>query len=87
MARPHDITHICATLDPALVKLFARIDVHFTACGKPREYHGVRQPCHARIEDIAEAMKARRPNLHRIVFGDAPSDVGARGGRPRQTAP
>lgn len=81
MARKHGITYLVAILEPALVKLFERIDVRFAACGKPRFYHGVRQPCYVRMEDLARGMKDRRPDLYRIVFEDpAPESSSMPGG-------
>jgi len=84
MARAHGIEHLCATMDPALIKLFSRIDITFTGCGERHRYHGVRRPCHTRLQWIADSLKANRPNLYRIVFEDSPSGGGAHGGDDRK---
>jgi len=75
MARRHGIEYLVASMEPALVKLFARIDVRFDACGKPHRYHGIRKPCHAQLTQIAESLRNSRPVLYRIIFEEPPAEA------------
>lgn len=67
-AREHALTHLCATMEPTLIKLMARIGIHFVALGPARNYHGLRQPCYCSIADVDRAMRRHRPELHAIIF-------------------
>jgi len=84
MARAHGIEYLCASMDPALIKLFSRIDVTFTGCGDCHRYHGLRRPCHTRLAWIAESLKANRPNLYRIIFDEAGPQEDPAGGGERK---
>lgn len=67
-AEKHGLTHLCATMEPTLIKLMGRIGIQFVALGPVREYHGLRQPCYCTIADVDRAMRRHRPELHPIIF-------------------
>ncbi len=69
MARENNIRYLCATMEPALLMLLARIGVRFDPLGEPREYHGLRQPCYCDLEVVEEDMKRLRPEKHPLIFG------------------
>ncbi|MGC2414035.1 MAG: PEP-CTERM/exosortase system-associated acyltransferase [Stellaceae bacterium] len=54
----HGISHISAVMEPALIRILGRFGLHFEAIGALVEYHGVRQPCVARIADLVERNRA-----------------------------
>jgi N-acyl amino acid synthase of PEP-CTERM/exosortase system len=70
MSRQNDIAWICATMEPALILHLARLGIKFKALGEPKEYHGLRQPCYAKLSRIDEEMRQLRPDVHPMVFGD-----------------
>ena len=67
-ARRHGLTHLCATMEPTLIKLMSRIGIEFVPLGPVREYHGLRQPCYCDIAAVDRQMRLQRPELHPIVF-------------------
>ena len=46
------ITHICAVMEPALIRIFGRFGIEFEHIGGLVEHHGMRQPCVARLADL-----------------------------------
>ena len=74
MARENGITFLCATMEPALILHLSRLGIKFKPLGEPKEYHGLRQPCFARLATLDEEMRALRPQVHPLVFGDG--DIG-----------
>lgn len=54
VCREHVISHIAAVMEPALIRILGRFGVHFEEIGDLVEFHGVRQPCVARIADLIE---------------------------------
>jgi N-acyl amino acid synthase of PEP-CTERM/exosortase system len=61
------ITHLCAMMEPALLRLTGRLGIKFTPLGKTVEYHGVRQPCYAALTDIGFALMQCSPEAHELV--------------------
>jgi N-acyl amino acid synthase of PEP-CTERM/exosortase system len=39
------ITHVCAAMEPSLLRLFSRFSIYFRPFGPLLNYHGKRQPC------------------------------------------
>jgi N-acyl amino acid synthase of PEP-CTERM/exosortase system len=58
VCREHGISHICAVMEPALIRILGRFGLEFQAIGNLVEFHGVRQPCVARIADLVERNRA-----------------------------
>lgn len=58
----HHVTHLCAVMDPALLRLLSRFGIHFESLGPTVTYHGTRQPCHAEIAMIWKSLRAERPD-------------------------
>ncbi|MFQ5535104.1 MAG: PEP-CTERM/exosortase system-associated acyltransferase [Sphingomonadales bacterium] len=68
MSAPHDITHICALMRPALRRLLSRLDIHLQCHGPMVDYHGWRQPCLVALDDVSKAVAQSRPDLWEIMF-------------------
>ncbi|MEM9495214.1 MAG: PEP-CTERM/exosortase system-associated acyltransferase [Pseudomonadota bacterium] len=68
MSRENGIEVLCATMEPSLILHLARMGIRFQPLGEPKEYHGVRQPCYARLSVIEEEMRQRRADIHPLVF-------------------
>lgn len=70
MSRENGIEYLCATMEPALILHLSRLGIRFQPLGEPKEYHGLRQPCYARLSQIDEDMRRLRPEVQPLVFGD-----------------
>ena len=58
------LTHWCATMEPALLRLLQATGIHFRAIGGLVEHHGLRQPCYNTIDEIARGVEAQSPELY-----------------------
>lgn len=67
MSIRNGITHLCAMMEPALLRLTSRLGIRFTPLGKTVEYHGVRQPCFAELADLGFALMKCSPDAHELV--------------------
>jgi len=63
MSAEHGITHWCAVLEPALLRLLGRLGLHLTPLGPTVQYHGLRQPAYADIAELAVRTKRERPEV------------------------
>ncbi len=59
----HGVTHLCAIIDPCLLRLLGRFGLHFHAVGEPIDYHGLRQPCFAELEELIESAAKEQPDI------------------------
>lgn len=75
-ARRHGITHLCAVMEPALMRLLARIGLRFTPLGAPIRFFGVRQPCFTEIAPCRAALRESSAFGYAVVHaqGQAFSD-------------
>lgn len=55
----YGITHVCAVMEPALIRLLNRIGLPFGAIGGLVEHHGLRQPCVARLVDMLDRSRSQ----------------------------
>ena len=51
------LSHITAVMEPPLIRLLKRFGLDFHAMGGLVEYHGLRQPCVARLFDLIEQTR------------------------------
>ena len=61
------ITHICAMMEPALIRILRRSGVEFEEIGAPIDHHGLRQPCVARLRDLVDRNRTSRTLLWQCV--------------------
>jgi N-acyl amino acid synthase of PEP-CTERM/exosortase system len=61
------MTHACAVVEPALLRLLSRNGMEMTPVGRPVEYHGLRQPCLISGKDIVESLAKNRPEIWAVV--------------------
>lgn len=64
------ITHLCAVMDPALLRLLARQGVAFAPLGPPVEYHGLRQPAYGVVRQLVGDLRENRPEHWNVVTDD-----------------
>lgn len=67
LAFDHGITHVCAAMAPALLRLLGRFGLSFELLGPPVEYHGLRQPCLAECERLLTGMSRQNADYHRLA--------------------
>ena len=63
MSAEHGITHWCAVLEPALLRLLGRLGLHLTPIGPTVQYHGLRQPAYVDIAELAARTKREGPEV------------------------
>lgn len=62
-----NLTHLCAVIDPALLRLLRRLGIEFQKVGEPVDFHGPRQPVMARCQDLVEQLYENRPEIYQLV--------------------
>lgn len=65
------LTHWCAIMEKGLLRLLERFGIHFVATGPMVEYHGMRQPCVARIDGVLARAKRECPAFYEFAANDA----------------
>ena len=66
----HDIAHICAMMEPALIRILRRFGLNFQHIGNLVEHHGMRQTCVARLRDLVDYSRNSATPLWQYVRPD-----------------
>lgn len=85
MSLDRGIWHWCAVMEPGLLRLLARLGIHFENIGSLVDYHGHRQPCLIKLDTMLTQVHAERPDVWDILTdgGDHWDHLElARAGRP-----
>ncbi len=67
MGKPRGISHVCAVMEPSLLRLLGYLGLHFEPIGPVVEYYGWRQPCYARLSDLFSTLQKTRPDVWDVV--------------------
>lgn len=59
----HDIHYWFAVMEPALLRFLATLGIYFTGIGPLTDYHGIRQPCVIKVNDLLNGMAQKSPGL------------------------
>lgn len=70
MCIEHDITHVCAVMEPALIRLLYRFGLEFEPIGPVVNYHGRRQPCYAALETLLKTSREARREFWEVGTDD-----------------
>ncbi|MDA3920203.1 MAG: PEP-CTERM/exosortase system-associated acyltransferase [Salinisphaera sp.] len=70
LGRVYDFTHCLAVMEPSLLRMLTRFGIRFIPIGPPVEYHGLRQPCYARVETLLSEIRVRQPGLWQLLADD-----------------
>ena len=62
-----DLTHLCAIIDPALLRMLRMLGLRFEAVGPLVEFHGPRQPVFAPVRQLIEGVKRDFPEVHDVI--------------------
>jgi N-acyl amino acid synthase of PEP-CTERM/exosortase system len=63
-------THVCAVVEPRLLRMLARLGIHFIPLGVPVTYHGLRQPCYSGIEELLARTWVERRDVWEVMTRD-----------------
>jgi N-acyl amino acid synthase of PEP-CTERM/exosortase system len=63
----HGVDHVCAVMEPTLLRLLSRFGIHFTLLGPPLEYHGIRQPCFAPLGELLQGIASERLDVWNVI--------------------
>jgi N-acyl amino acid synthase of PEP-CTERM/exosortase system len=61
------ITHWLAVMEPQLIRLLARLGIHFDPIGALVNYHGWRQPCAVEVNRMLGQVRRQRPDVWSII--------------------
>ena len=63
----HNLTHLCAVIDPALLRLVRRLGLEFHKVGDLIEFHGMRQPIYCDNREILETVHKKRREVWEVI--------------------
>jgi len=64
------ITHWYAVMDVSLLRLLTRYGINFIPIGDPVDYHGLRQPCFGKIDDVLAGIWNKRFDIWQLITAD-----------------
>lgn len=64
------ITHLVAVMEPSLLRMYDHLGVHWTKLGPKVRFHGMRQPCWTRLDDMMQGTRLQRPDVWELVTSD-----------------
>lgn len=67
----HGMTHLCAVMEPALMRLVSRLGLEFNPIGTAVAFHGVRQPCYLQIDRQHDAVLRTNANFYDVITAGA----------------
>lgn len=67
MSHEYGVTHLCAVMEPALLRLISRFGLFFTPLGPLVSHHGQRQPCYATVEALGRGVLSHRPEALDLI--------------------
>ncbi|HXJ01415.1 MAG TPA: PEP-CTERM/exosortase system-associated acyltransferase [Micropepsaceae bacterium] len=70
MAAGAGLTHLCAAMEPTLLRMLRRIGIYFNPLGPEVDYHGRRQPCYADWDALLARVWLERPDIWEIITSD-----------------
>jgi N-acyl amino acid synthase of PEP-CTERM/exosortase system len=77
LSRGSGIENVCAIMEPALIRLLGRVGIRWHAVGPLVDYHGLRQPCVTRLDELLAGVEAERPEIYEVLSDGAPHAVAA----------
>jgi N-acyl amino acid synthase of PEP-CTERM/exosortase system len=70
MAARSGVTHLCAVMEPTLLRLLARLGIHFHNLGPKVQYHGMRQPCFSDLDELLARSWVERREVWELLTRD-----------------
>jgi N-acyl amino acid synthase of PEP-CTERM/exosortase system len=70
MSAEHGITHLCAMMEPKLLRLLSAVSIRFERLGPLVRHHGMRQPCYCEVAPLLHQVeKEQRPVWELLTDG------------------
>ena len=70
MASASGVTHLCAAMEPALLRMLRRLGMHIPSLGPELNYHGRRQPCYSHLDTALAKIWLQRPDVWEVLTRD-----------------
>jgi N-acyl amino acid synthase of PEP-CTERM/exosortase system len=70
MAAKADVSHLCAVMEPTLLRMLRRLGIHFIPIGPQVDYHGRRQPCYSDLDVLLTRIWIERPEVWELITQD-----------------
>ncbi len=67
MSRENNVDELFAIMEPSLLRLLARVSIHFSPIGPLIDYHGMRQPCHANLSRLLQRTEMENPAVWAFI--------------------
>ncbi len=67
MTRENNISHLCAIIDPALLRMLTRLGLYFHKAGGTIDYHGPRQPVYASCAELLARVANEQADIHELI--------------------
>jgi N-acyl amino acid synthase of PEP-CTERM/exosortase system len=67
MAASAGITHLCAVMEPTLLRMLSRLGIHFKPLGPKVQYHGFRQPCYSDLDELLARIWMQRADVWELI--------------------
>lgn len=67
MAAKAGVTHLCAVMEPTLLRMLSRLGIHFIPLGPQVDYHGRRQPCFSYLDAQLARIWLERPDVWELI--------------------
>lgn len=61
------LTHWCAAMEPALLRMLQRLGIYFENLGPLVDHRGWRQPCYTELDPMLSRVKAERPDVWELI--------------------
>jgi N-acyl amino acid synthase of PEP-CTERM/exosortase system len=74
MSAAHGITHLCAMMEPTLLRLLAATGILFQPLGPLVQHHGMRQPCYCELLPLLARLKSERRHVWDILTDNGTLD-------------
>ena len=70
MASKSGITHVCAVMEPMLLRMLRRLGMVMPSIGSEVDYHGRRQPCYGHLDTGLARVWIQRPDVWELLTSD-----------------
>jgi N-acyl amino acid synthase of PEP-CTERM/exosortase system len=70
MAAKAKVSHLCAVMEPTLLRMLRRLGICFIPVGPPVDYHGRRQPCYSDLDILLTRIWLERTDVWELITGD-----------------
>ena len=70
MTREAGMTHLCAVMEPSLLRLLKKLGIHINDLGPRIDYHGHRQPCFAHLDALLARTWVEQREVWQILTND-----------------